>query len=241
MRRGRTLVGLQLDGHSAQPPIRLLHAQFQRQHRLRLAGHRPFPVRVGQDRVRQQVRIRHPGERDPEFRRMRPIKLETVPGLPHLRKAHLLRRTMQPPPLRHPPLERAQRAAANPAARHHLRHQILEEHLRFQFRRRFQPLLRRRPDRRHRIHSRAPIMHPLHFLRPLARPDIAPCRFRIHPRLHRGMPEHPAVVIGLHESLILLIGDEHGPAKRPDPTDLADQPTPQIPSKFQGSAVVVSR
>jgi hypothetical protein len=61
------------------------------------------------------------------------------------------------------------------------------------------------------------------------------------PRLHRGMPEHPAVVICLHESLILLIGDEHGPAKRPDPTDLADQPPPQIPGKFQGSAVVVSR
>jgi len=69
--------------------------------------HGPFPVRVRQNRVRQLVRIRDPADRDLQFARMRPIKLQTLARLAHLRETDFFRRPVLPPPLRHPPLKGA--------------------------------------------------------------------------------------------------------------------------------------
>lgn len=119
-------------------------------------------------------------------------------------------------PLRHPPLERAQRPAidvARQVGRAGLpSHQMFKEGLRLQLRRPFQPLGRFGPDQPEWVAAGSPRMRLFEFLRPLAGLDIFSRRLRIDIRFHRGVRKHAAGIVFVHESLVLAIGDEHGPA-----------------------------
>jgi hypothetical protein len=93
--------------------------------------------------VGQQVRIGGTGDGDFEFVGVRPIKLEAVPGFADLRETNLFGGPMLATPLRHPPLERAQRSPIH-VARHVgwsglSGHQMFKEGFCLQLRCSFQP------------------------------------------------------------------------------------------------------
>ncbi len=75
VRGRRAMISLKMGGHAAQFPQCRAQASLQRQELFRARRHCPFPVRVGQHRVAQQVRERLPGDLDLQIAGICPIEL----------------------------------------------------------------------------------------------------------------------------------------------------------------------
>jgi hypothetical protein len=106
VRGGRAVISPMLLRHMPQPHQRGLQAVFT----LTLTDRAPFPIRVGQHRVTQEVWKRLTGNRHPKTVQAGEVRLQPLPRRMHLCEEHFLGRPVQRPPRLHPPLQGPQLA-----------------------------------------------------------------------------------------------------------------------------------
>ena len=196
MGRSRALIGLGKPRHPAQHPQRGLQPGLEREAGFRKARQGPFPVRVRQHRVAEQVGERGPGDGHAEFVGVGPIGLDAFPRFVHLGEKHLLGRTMSAQPVARAALKRAQRPAVEFPRQ--CSQQVIEERLGLHFRADREPALGFGPDLGQRVGARAPRVRLCAGLRAEVRRQILPGRLPVHAGLHRGVTGRAVQLMFVH-------------------------------------------
>ena len=208
--RRREPIGAVQLRHAAQLPQGILQTVAETLQTLGETDRARFPVGIGQHKVKDQMRERHPGDRDLQTAAVCEVRSTQPTRFVHLREEDFLGRPRYRPPLLQPTLQGAQLTVGEAAGEPPL--QVRKQGLGLQSRVEPQLLFQLGPDLGEGINTRTPgAVHAFDLAGEFTEPPVLPRGLGIHAGLGRRLLLEPTVQIKATQATHLLIGDHPKP------------------------------